>query len=369
MSHDASLMFTVRIFLHCAFYTTTTWDALNEALGYIPRWSTFEADLPIYESTLHRLSTLERRPIYTSGFQLVPPTPYFGGPHFAASLRFVLALMRMNLPSQLLECHLACDASYMLRTVPTLGGFLSLNMLCYLNESPHLSFSYRNFASCGPGARAFLRVMFGPAINSIAMEEAGLCWLQEHQWDYWATIGVDPPHAWELGIRPGMRVLDFENALCWCHRYAHDYLRLGYGSLADLPDPLTRQYASPPAWCDEELHIKHRSRPVLPDDYDESLIKAQHEGYDGIWEVERIVGRRGGRTDRDGLLRVRWKGYPPEEDTYERVSSVMKGAAEAVASWLAWEEKVWATIATIKEDFVYTTPNPSVRRPKRLRAE
>ncbi|ORX36963.1 hypothetical protein BD324DRAFT_627842 [Kockovaella imperatae] len=341
-----------RIFLFCAFYKMETWNALEGALGHVPRYSTFEKDLPIYEATISDLSR-RRRKIYTGAFQLVPPTPYFGAPHFAASLRFVLALMQMGLPAKLLSCHYAVDASNILRTVPTLGGFLSLNMLCYLNDSPHLSFSYRNFASCGPGSRAFLRAMFGPCINSTAYEEAGLHWLQKNQWQYWAALGEDPPHAWELGVRPGVRVLDIENALCWCHRYVKDYLRLGYGSVADSTMPVVKPEAFAPAWCDEEKNALNQSKAVFDDDYEEAAAKTRPVK-EGVWEVERVVGRKGNRTDPDGLFRVRWAGWPPEDDTYERASTLRDGSADALAEWLEWEGTVWSSIAQVKEKHLYS---------------
>ena len=268
-----------------------------------------------------------------------------------------MSLMKMGLPGRLRGVKFAADASNVIRTIPTLGGFLSLNMLCYLQSSPHLSFDYRDFASCGPGSRIFLQAMFGPGINSVAMEEAGLQWLQENQWTYYASIGVDPPHAWELGIRPGMRVLDFENALCWCHRYVHEYLNKDYSSFADLPMPETRNDEfHAPAWCEEEKDVLNPSRPVFVDDYDQAKLKAENpeiEDQQGTWEVEKVVGRLGNRTDKDGLLRVRWKGYPPEEDTYERVSSLMEDAEEATKEWLDWEDTVWDTIAQVKKDYPY----------------
>lgn len=248
--------------------------------------------------------------------------------------------MESGLPERLRQCVYAVDASHVLQTAPTLGGFLSLNILCYLNGSPHMKFFYRNFATCGPGSRYFLQRMFGkPAINSVAMEAAGLKWLYDHQWTYWARLGEDPPHAWTIGIRPGMRVLDFENALCWAHRYVNAYLRKGYSSFANLPppeyDPEKVASSSMPAWCDEERYAWNDSRPAFTGDYDEEAVKGKQEEQrrldeeeEDVYEVEKIVCRKGSRTDKNGLFRVRWKGYPPEEDTWERASSLAEDANE-----------------------------------------
>lgn len=266
------------------------------------------------------------------------------------------------MPERLRSCKYAVDASHTLQTAPTLGGFLSLNLLCYLNDSPHMKFYYRNFASCGPGSRKFLQRIFGSSeINSVAMEEAGLKWLYENQWRYWARLGEDPPHASTIGIRPGMRVLDFENALCWAHRYVNDYQTKGYGSVADMGipeyDPEVCDRVSMPAWCDEERYRDNSSRAALLGDYEEEgfklpkieperveavVVEGGDEGEgDGkrgkgkkevvemeVYEVEKIVCRKGNRGDKDGLFRVRWKGYPPEDDTWERASSLKQGAKE-----------------------------------------
>ncbi len=195
-----------RIFLFCGFYEDSTWDEIVAGLGKTPTWKGF--DLKRYESILHQKSIIRREKIYYGGFQLVPPTVYFrsGGtlPHYAATLRFVMSLMKSGMPAKVLECRYAVDASYILRTAPSNGAFLSLNMICYLNDSPQLRFFYRNFASCGPRSRSYLQRIFGKSvINSTPMEEAGLSWLYENQWRYWARLGVDPPHAWKIGLRRG----------------------------------------------------------------------------------------------------------------------------------------------------------------------
>jgi hypothetical protein len=359
--------YPVRVLLFCAFYSESTWQALVDGLGGIPTWKDFNLDK--CESILYEKSVVEKQVIYTSGFQLVPPTIYFGKnlPHFAASLRLVKALMECGLPDRLRQCRFAVDASHILQTAPTLGGFLSLNILYHLNDAPHTKFYMRNFATCGPGSRAFLQRMFGKsAINDVAMEQAGLKWLYDNQWRYWARLGEDPPHAWTVGIRPGMRVLDFENALCWAHRYVSAYQRKGYSSLADLPpptyDPALTESTHMPHWCDEERYTRHTSRATFIGDYDEESQKLQEEEEgEGVYEVEKVVCRKGNRTDKDGLFRVRWKGYPPEEDSWERASSLVDGAEEAMKEWIDWEEAMWSTIARITAEHPYTRPFPGVK--------
>ncbi|WVQ69674.1 uncharacterized protein L199_007894 [Kwoniella botswanensis] len=367
-----------RLFLYCMFYNESTWNELcSVSTGGLPTWQHYVTDLPAYEGVLYRLSTVEKKKIYYGGFQLVPPTIYFTDnrnrnkdmPHFAASLRLVLAIMLTSLPTKLLECSYAVDASYLLQTIPTFGGFLSLNILCYLNDTSNYTWYYRNFATCGPGPRSYLGRMFGgkSVINSLPMEEAGLIWLYEHQWKYWARIGEDPPHAEELGLRPGMRVLDIENALCWCHRYVNAYEKKGYGNFSQMRNPTYDKEMTDnthePHWCIEEKWLKSTSKVIYKDDLDEISRKLGHvvvegkEDEENVYEVEKIITRRQGTKLKDGWFRVRWKGYTPEEDTWEKQSSIKQGAEESLQDWLGWEKKVWDCIEKVKKEYPYIKPS------------
>lgn len=360
---------TVRVLLNAGFYVPETFQALQDGLGEVPNWKNFNLDK--YEAILYERSVVQKKVIYTSAFQLVPPTVYFGRnlPHFAATLRFVKALMESGLPQKLRQCKYAVDASHILQTFPSLGGFLAQNILVSMNDSTEFMFHYRNFATCGPGSRVYLQRIFGKqTINHVAMEQAGLRWLYESQWRYWARLGEDPPHAWKLekGMRPGMRVLDFENALCWAHRYVNAYQRKGFGSFADIPPPNydaeKTETASMPAWCDDPHQINSPNRASFMGDYEEEAQKlAEEEGEEGVYEIEKIICRKGHRTDKNGLFRVRWKGYPPEDDTWERASTLEEGAEEALKEWLEWEESVWGTIARITKENPYTRPWPGVK--------
>lgn len=356
--------------LYSMFYKSETWAVLCEAAtGDVPSWKTYEHDMPSMEAALYRRSMVEGQKIYYGGFQIVPPTVYFTDDrnrtksmhHYAASLRLVLAVMNAGLPAMLEQCRYAVDASNVLQTLPTYGGFLSLNVLCLLNETPHFNWPYRTFATCGPGSRYCMQRMFGKeVINSVAMEEAGLRWLADNQWRYWARLGIDPPHATDIsGMRPGMRVLDVENALCWCHRYIAAYEKAPHmRSFADVPPPVfdtdVTEAANEPAWCVDESNVQDW------DLFNEASARIGHVDEDeDVYEVEKIVGRSGNRSDRDGFFRVRWRGWAPEEDTWERGSVLKDGSEEALNEWLDWEKRVWDAIAYVKEHKRFTKPERS----------
>lgn len=92
-------------------------------------------NLEKYESILYERSILQKEVIYTSGFQLVPSTFYYGRnlPHFVATLRFVMTLMETGLPEKSSQCKYAVDASPILHSFPTLGGSLAQNILVSLS--------------------------------------------------------------------------------------------------------------------------------------------------------------------------------------------------------------------------------------------
>ncbi|GMK54513.1 hypothetical protein CspeluHIS016_0110990 [Cutaneotrichosporon spelunceum] len=362
-----------RVFLFCMFYKDTTWEALCKAVGgNPPTWKNYEADMPAMEAMLHQMSVVEGQKLWRGSFQIVPPTVYFAATHrnqgkdmahYASSLRLVLAIMKGGIPARLAKCTYAVDASYVLRTIPTLGGFLGLNILCFLNDTTHFKWQYRDFATCGPGSRAYLQRIFGKnVINNVSMEEAGLRWLTDNQWQYWARLGLDPPHEWEHGhgLRPGMRVLDVENSLCWAHRYVNAYERkrtrsLAKRSLADIPaptfDPEVTEKCGPPAWCVEEKWLESTSRAPWDGDHDEADDRVESMGGDDIYEVEKVIARLGNdRDDPDGLFRVRWTGWMPEWDTWERGSSLCEDAEEALEEWRELERNVSAAIEHVKKN-------------------
>lgn len=116
-----------------------------------------------------------------------------------------------------------------------------------------------------------------------------------------------------------------------------------------------------PAWCDEESQLSSFNRTSFIGDYEEESAKLQEEE-EGVYEIEKIICRKGHRTDRDGLFRVRWKGYPPEDDTWERGSSLKEeGAEDVLKEWIEWEEGVWATVARITKENPYTRPWPGMK--------
>ncbi|PWN38646.1 hypothetical protein IE81DRAFT_296011 [Ceraceosorus guamensis] len=203
-----------RIFLNNAFCNRRTWNRWEVELDEVPSLKNF--DVKRYSQILDPI-VARGDIIYSSEFQMVPPRHFFGATSstmsgHTASLKMVQVMLEVDLAGRLKECKYLCDASALVQSIPGMGGFLSMNLVMDLIKSPTLKLAARDFASCGPGSREGLRRIFGPPINSTIMDNAALRWLERNQWKYWARLGEAPPHA--PGLRPGLRVLDFENALC-----------------------------------------------------------------------------------------------------------------------------------------------------------
>lgn len=132
-------------------------------------------------------------------------------------------------------------------------------------------------------------------------------------------------------LTAGMRVLDVENALCWTHRYVNAYQDKRTRSLADIPapsyDPEITEKCGPPAWCVEEKWLGSTSRMAWDADHREEEDRVESLG-DGVYEIEKVVARLGSLDDNDGRFRVRWTGWTPEHDTWERASSLREDAEE-----------------------------------------
>lgn len=114
-----------RVFLYCIFSNNETYERWKAALQEYPSTSNF--DLDRYTEILDPHVGMGGR-IYVSGFQLVPPTNVFGHDMsgHAASLRLLKLMMDVGLPQRLMACKYLVDASALVQSIPTMGGFLSL---------------------------------------------------------------------------------------------------------------------------------------------------------------------------------------------------------------------------------------------------
>ncbi|GJJ08985.1 hypothetical protein Clacol_003206 [Clathrus columnatus] len=198
-----------RVMLYKLFNRIATWEYLVEELG-TPTWETFNMDR--YGEVLK--TRLLTSPIYTSAYQI--PAPNLGhAKGYMNHLYLLQVMMEDDVPELLLHKNSLKEAYKLISDYPGMGPFLSIQLLLDLNMTSQLNFSEREWVTCGPGSRSYLRTLFGTAVAGVETE--AIAYLYNTQDEHFNRLGIfDPP---SLPDSPGVSHVDLEHALCECHKY------------------------------------------------------------------------------------------------------------------------------------------------------
>lgn len=274
-------------------------------------------------------------------------------------------------------------------------------LLLDLNLSEHFDFSEEEFAACGPGSKACLVDIFGKYVQGFELE--AMRWIQANQDHYWAKYGItDVPHLCPAR-KPGLNVVDIEHTLCEVFKYRRARTRLNKHSAPGAAKRVRRGRPSTaraesvaatpaapatPATPSTPARTSPRAVTIKQEDDQDGvdgldferirsngsktsstttdkvktfapttdsvtgalpakwLVPRPAESYERpdpiddneqVFEVSHIVDI----TPTHSKCLVRWKGFGPEDDTWENTDELVNnGAKEAVEEYMKWINKV-----------------------------
>ena len=218
-------------------------------------------------------------------------------------------------------------------------------LLLDLNMTTHFNFSEDEWVALGPGSLECLRKMFGPAVRGLELE--ALRYLHRTQHAHYARLSTPPGRIPRLGpgALPGLSMVDVEHALCECEKYsraAHPAIqgrrqKVGKRFFVPRPGPLTADV--PPHWLDPACRRTHAFTYPPPE-----VVDGEE-----LWEVSHIVAERKNSTVGNPSYLIRWVGYGPNDDTWERRSVLEDGAPEVLKQWDATKESIQRRVSEFQE--------------------
>ncbi len=198
-----------RTLLFKFFNRIETWREFVASFG-VPSWSSF--DFERYATVLDAMLDRGRR-VYSAAY--IMPSPCLGYERKHRNhLRLLEHMMREGAPRRAARARSLRALFELLRSFPSLGGFLAFQFAIDLNYSELLDFSEMDFVVAGPGASDGIRKCF--------VDTAGLCdgdvvrVVCERAEEEFGRLGVTFQTLWG---RP-LQLIDCQNLFCEVGKYA-----------------------------------------------------------------------------------------------------------------------------------------------------
>lgn len=198
-----------RALLFRIFNKTTTWDALENALGEVS-WSEF--NFGVASKTLHQLMAVGER-VYSAAY--IMPSPAFGAERKHDNHLLLLEwMMKHDLPATVQGASSLKDVYEILRSVPSFGPFLAFQMTIDLNYSSLIDFDENDFVVAGPGALSGIKKCFVDA-GGLGPEDV-IRWMCDTQRSHFSRLGLPFQNLYGRDLK----LIDCQNLFCETDKYA-----------------------------------------------------------------------------------------------------------------------------------------------------
>ncbi|KAH9935906.1 uncharacterized protein BXZ73DRAFT_45319 [Epithele typhae] len=327
-----------RVLLFRFFSKIETWEFLEERFDLT--WRNF--DLEAYEKALIEYQDAGNT-LYTPAYLNTIPKKLIGGKeNFSRHLRILELMMNMDLPGRLKRVEHMQDAHGIISLYPGMGEFMAMQVLLDLNMTTHFNFFEDEWVALGPGSSDCLKRMFGEGVRGHEVEAIRA--LHDMQADQFIRRHTAPENIPCLfddrnDRKFKLTMVDIEHALCECGKYSRHARpqpsdKNGGRRYSGRYRQVALTATIPSHWFDPAQVFDYNK----PDPLD---------GRD-VYEVSHIVAEKKGQKSRDRLYRIRWVGWGPEADTWERRSALVENAPDVLREW----ETLSSGIAKLKADYV-----------------
>jgi len=319
-----------RVLLFHSFTRIETWELLAKHCGPL-EWKTYNHNKykKVLEDAFKAGQTL-----YTSAF--IKPAPHFvSSQNYVNHLHLLETMMNNQLAFRILGAPYLADVYEYIISFPSMGPFMTYQLMLCLSYSDVLNFHHNDFVIAGPGSISGLNKLFGKKSMAhgrttvVNFEAEVMRYMANTQDEHFKRLGLE-----FSGLGPQrlpMGVADIEHTLCEVDKYcraAHPELQGKKKHLVRLFKPPPTAYtpsAPSPAILPKAWSHPARRTPRIRED---KVLKVEKR-----YEVEHLADHRD--TPNGKQYFVYWVGYSAKDASWEFESSLLQDTPESVEEYLA----------------------------------